>query len=93
MKKVLAMILVLCMVFGLAACGGGSTPANNTANNVAAPANNANNANNASNNTEVKLTRGEVNINGYTNEYFNLKFKKPTGWEIYSDETLKKQYG
>ena len=39
MKKVLALVLVLCMVIGLAACGGGSTPANNTpANNT--PANN-----------------------------------------------------
>ena len=39
MKKVLAIVLVLCMVIGLAACGGGSTPANNTpANNT--PANN-----------------------------------------------------
>ncbi len=41
MKKVLAVLLCLVMVFGLAACGGGgSTPANNTpANNT--PANNA----------------------------------------------------
>ena len=40
MKKVLAIVLVLCMVIGLAACGGGgNTPANNTpANNT--PANN-----------------------------------------------------
>ena len=37
MKKVLALVLAVCMVIGLAACGGGSTPANNT------PANNSNN--------------------------------------------------
>ena len=29
MKKIVALLLALLMVFGLAACGGGSTPANN----------------------------------------------------------------
>ncbi len=31
MKKIVALLLALVMVFGLAACGGGSTPANNNA--------------------------------------------------------------
>ena len=44
MKKVLALVLALCMVIGLAACGGGgnTAPANNT------PANNSSNTTPAS---------------------------------------------
>ncbi|MBQ9890154.1 MAG: TRAP transporter substrate-binding protein [Firmicutes bacterium] len=45
LTKVIAALLCVVMVFGLAACGGGSTPANNT------PANNTTPANNASNDT------------------------------------------
>ena len=42
MKKVIAVLLCLVMVFGLAACGGGgSTPANNTPANNTTPDNNA----------------------------------------------------
>ena len=63
MKKSIALILALCMVLSLAACGGSS---NN------APA--------------AKLNRGTINGDTYTNQYFDLSFKLPSGWTFYGDE-------
>ena len=59
--KVIAALLCLVMVFGLAACGGGSTPANNTpANNT--PANNTEPANNAEESGKMPDVKGTYNI-------------------------------
>ena len=109
MKKAFAIILALCMVLSLAACGGGKTtpannsnaaPSNNSANTV--PANSGSNtpANSGSNTPAdwlIKptgsLTRGTVTKDGYTNEYFNLSFKVPAGWAAVSDERLIEQFG
>ena len=104
MKKIIALVLAACMLFGLAACGGGGSiqinnagnnvPANNSANTT--PANNSANtvpANNTDNTPAVPLTRGVVTKEGYTNEYFNVSFKLPAGWTIYDDDKLKSNYG
>ena len=53
MKKLLAVLLVLAMVIGLAACGGGTTPANNNT----APSNNTEPANNTEPVAEKKVLK------------------------------------
>ena len=63
MKKVIAILLVLGMVFALAACGG-NTPANNTPANNTKPANNTTPANNTQ--PAAKWPNGEVTLlSGY----------------------------
>ena len=91
MKKIFALILALCMVFSLAACGGGSTPANNAANTT--PANNsANTPTNNTANTE-EAYRGKVTGNTYVNEPLDLKLTLPSGWTIFNDEQIAQQQG
>ena len=75
MKKVLAFTLALCMILTLAACGGSSTPANNGS---STPANNSGNKT-----AEPKEPDfGKIDGNAYTNEYLDIKFTLPDGWEF-----------
>ena len=95
MKKAFAIILALCMVLSLAACGGGkTTPANNSA----APANNSANttpANSGSNTPSVNPAAddkgpdwGKKDGSVYTNEYYNLKVTLPSDWQFQNDEQV-----
>ena len=100
MKKAFALILALCMVLSLAACGGGkTTPSNNSA----APANNSANttpANSGSNTPSVNPAAddkgpdwGKKDGSVYTNEYYNLKVTLPSDWQFQSDEQVASNMG
>ena len=96
MKKAFAIILALCMVLSLAACGGGkTTPANNNA----APANNSGNTTpaNSGSNTPAADDKGpdwgKKDGSVYTNEYYNLKVTLPSDWQFQSDEQVASDMG
>ncbi len=96
MKKAFAIILALCMVLSLAACGGGkTTPANNSA----APANNSANTTpaNSGSNTPAADDKGpdwgKKDGSVYTNEYYNLKVTLPSDWQFQSDEQVASNMG
>ena len=93
MKKIFAIVLAVCMVMSLAACGGGgSTPANNAANTT--PANNSVNTTPANNsaNTEPNY-RGTVSGNVYINEPMDLKISLSSEWNILNEEQIAQQQG
>ena len=85
MKKILVVVLALCLILGLAACGGGgnapanTTPADNTANTNTTP---------DPGSKSGGITRGEVNGNTYTNEMLKIRCDLPSGWIIYNDDQI-----
>ena len=92
MRKLTALVLALCMILCLAACGGGgSTPSNNGGNTV--PANNSANStenttptNNAANNTAV--VRGAVSGKTYVNKSLDVSLKVPDTWTFADDDYI-----
>ena len=96
MKKGFAIILALCMVLSLAACGGGkTTPSNNST----APANNSANTvpANSGSNTPAADDKGpdwgKKDGSVYTNEYYNLKVTLPSDWQFQNDEQVASNMG
>ncbi len=79
MKKIFAFILVMAILFALAACGSdknenkGSLFGDNGGS-AAVPT--------------VKLSRGFIIGDTYTNTFADITFNKPSSWSYYSDEEL-----
>jgi hypothetical protein len=76
MKKILAIVLALCMIFSFAACGSKADPAPNGGSGNEEPALD-----------ESKLS-GETKESVYENEYLNLKVTLPAGWSFYDKDQI-----
>ena len=90
MKKLLAVLLALTMLFAFAACGGGEDK-NQNDNDTGINTNNGSDLDAAPDNSEdetAKPLRGSVSGDVYTNEFAGITFTKPAEWKYLSDKEL-----
>lgn len=99
MKKKLALLLTVSLVFALTACSSDTNHSDNDVSSTETPASvnkedASATAEPSSANTDdsfvqiKKLTRGTIDGNVYTNDYMGFSINKPDNWVFYSDEEI-----
>ena len=86
MRRIFAILMVLCMVFCFAACGSKSGKTDEPANQPAETNTNTDTQQPAGN--EKVSIKGEIKDNIYENSYLNLRVPLPSGWVFYTEEQI-----
>ncbi len=79
MKRVITILLVLCMMLSFASCGSKNEPA---------PQNPDNGSQNEPAKPDESKLKGETTDSAYTNEYLGLRIVLPAGWSFYTEEQM-----
>ena len=86
MKRLSMILLALCLVLALVACGAGNQTSStaNTPETTSAP---------ETENVGTKEIRGKVEGDAYTNDYLNLCIERPQGWVFYTEDQIAEMNG
>ncbi|MBR6414409.1 MAG: hypothetical protein IKS21_07355 [Oscillospiraceae bacterium] len=86
MKRLSMILLALCLVLALVACGAGNQTSStaNTPETTSAP---------ETENVGTKEIRGKVEGDAYTNDYLNLCIERPQGWAFYTEDQIAEMNG
>ena len=86
MKRLSMILLALCLMLALVACGEGNQTSSTakTPETTAAP---------ETENVGTKELRGKVEGDAYTNEYLNLRIERPQGWTFYTEDQIAEMNG
>ena len=79
MKRVITILLVLCMMLSFASCGSKNEPA---------PQNPDNGSQSEAVQLDESKLKGETSDSAYTNEYLGLRIVLPAGWSFYTEEQM-----
>lgn len=86
MKRLSMILLALCLMLALVACGEGNQTSStaNTPETTSAP---------ETENVGTKEIRGKVEGDAYTNDYLNLSIERPQGWAFYTEDQIAEMNG
>ena len=86
MKRLSMILLALCLMLALVACGAGNQTSStaNTPETTSAP---------ETENVGTKEIRGKVEGDAYTNNYLNLSIERPQGWAFYTEDQIAEMNG
>ena len=86
MKRLSMILLALCLMLALVACGAGNQTSStaNTPETTSAP---------ETENVGTKEIRGKVEGDAYTNDYLNLSIERPQGWAFYTEDQIAEMNG
>ena len=86
MKRLSMILLALCLMLALVACGEGNQTSSTatTPETTSAP---------ETENAGTKEIRGKVEGDAYINEYLNLRVDRPQGWAFYSEDQIAEMNG
>lgn len=86
MKRLSMILLALCLMLALVACGAGNQTSStaNTPETTSAP---------ETENVGTKEIRGKVEGDAYTNDYLNLCIERPQGWAFYTEDQIAEMNG
>lgn len=79
MKQIVTLILALCLILSLAACGETTKPSGTSAQNDA-PA--------TTESVQDSELRGTLETDAYVNSYLKLRIARPEGWTFYTEEQI-----
>ena len=96
MKRLSMILLALCLMLALVACGEGNQTSS-TANTPETTSSTANTPETTSapetENVGTKEIRGKVEGDAYTNDYLNLSIERPQGWAFYTEDQIAEMNG
>lgn len=86
MKRLSMILLALCLMLALVACGAGNQTSStaNTPETTSAP---------ETENVGTKEIRGKVEGDAYTNDYLDLTIERPQGWAFYTEDQIAEMNG
>ena len=96
MKRLSMILLALCLMLALVACGAGNQTSS-TANTPETTSSTANTPETTSapetESVGTKEIRGKVEGDAYTNDYLNLSIERPQGWAFYTEDQIAEMNG
>lgn len=85
MRKIATLILALCLLLSLSACGGTANPSGTAAPSGTAVQTNTPGTTDAVQDSEL---RGTLETDAYVNSYLKLRIARPEGWTFYTEEQI-----